>query len=50
MYQVTRLFISGNLEGLTFTEKTTIPMIVGKVYNPSGNQSSYKILECVKVG
>lgn len=46
MYKITRLFMSGNLKGLTFTETTNVAMEVGKVYKPSGKQSSFKIIAC----
>lgn len=48
MYKVTRLFLTGNLKGLTFTESTSVAMEVGKVYKPSGKQSSFKIIACTQ--
>ena len=50
MYEIRRLFISGTLEGLTYTEKTSVYMPVGFVCeNPCCNTSGYKIISCVKL-
>lgn len=43
MFKVTRMFLTGNLKGLTFTESTSVAMEVGKVYKPSGNNPATKL-------
>ena len=49
LYRVTRRFVSGNLEGLTYTEVTPVPMDVGRRYEPCAGSGAYVILECVEV-
>ena len=46
-YLVTRKFVGGILDGLTFTERTTVKMEVGfRVEKPIGG-SPYVIVECL---
>lgn len=47
-YQVTKLFTSGILKGLTYTEETSVKFEVGKVYRGIGG-SDYKIIKCEEV-
>ena len=49
LYRVTRQFVFGNLDGLTYTEITPMPMDVGRRYEPCAGSSAYVILECVAV-
>ena len=47
-YQVSRLFVSGNLKGIKYTEKSSIYFPVGnKVY--SGFGSAFKIIDVKEV-
>jgi len=46
MYEITRLFTSGALAGLTYTETTSVYMPVGfECKKPIGG-SSYRIVSC----
>lgn len=47
MYQVTRLFIGGLLDGLTHTETTTVKWKVGQVVRKSIDGQPYRIVSVI---
>jgi hypothetical protein len=48
MYEITRLFTSGLLSGLTYTETTSVFLPVGfECKKPCGGGSGYKIIAVV---
>lgn len=49
MYRVTRLFIGGNLVGLTYTEDTDIKFEVGFVCKRPIAGSPYRIIKVEKI-
>lgn len=48
-YKVTKKFLSGVLEGLTITEKTSVKFVIGKKYSSCVGSSKYVIIDCVEV-
>jgi len=49
MYRVTRLFVSGLLKGLTYTETTSVKFVVGKRYKGLLGTSDFKIVSVEEV-
>lgn len=48
MYQVTRHFISGPMQGLTITQITRVAFTVGRTYVPCAGASAYIVTACVE--
>jgi len=48
-YHVTKVFLSGILKGLSFTEKTSVKFKEGFIYKNPFSSSQYKILKCEEV-
>lgn len=46
MFIITKMFVSGPLEGIAVTEKTSVQMEVGKIYKPCAGGSAYKVTSC----
>jgi len=49
MKLITKLFLDGNLKGLTHTEKTYAGFEKGKIYSDCVTGSKYKIIELVQI-
>jgi hypothetical protein len=49
-YQITKLFLDGTLEGLTYTEETSVYFPVGFVVKRGPwSGPSYKVIESVRI-
>lgn len=48
-YVIVKKFVGGMLEGLTYTETTTVEFEVGQVVEPVGGSSPYEITHCAPV-
>lgn len=47
LYRVTKLFLDGILQGLTFSEFTNVPFKVNQIYHGIG--SAYKIISITEI-
>ena len=45
-YEITVLFLGGNLKGLTYTDTRSYPLVVNKVIRKSVSGSPYKVIKC----